>query len=133
MSLSSFSLVLGVFFYVFGFPLVFLSEKYLRWQRKILKDENAMRLIGTGLAMISSVTLRRQWRIGLDGEGFVIFVAWIVLLKSLFLAWWPSRFATLRERLEDRLTDIPALQVFVGCMMVLLGALFTYFGVVLPQ
>ena len=133
MSLSSFSLILGVFFYVFGFPLVFLSQKYLVWQRKMLKDENAMRLVGTAFAMIGALTLRRQWQDGADGEGFVILVAWIVLLKSVFLAWWPSKFSALRERCEDRLTDVPALQVFVGCMMVLLGALFTYLGLLLPS
>ncbi len=133
MSLSSFSLILGVFFYVFGFPLVFLSEKYLSWQRKILKDENAMRLVGTGFVMVAALTLRRQWHVSADAEGGVVLVAWCVLLKSIFIAWWPSQFKNIRNLFEDLLVDIPALQIFVGCLMVLLGALFTYLGLLLPQ
>ncbi len=133
MLLSSFSLILGVTCYVFGFPLVFMDQAYIAWQRRIVKDIHAMRIVGAVFAVLSALALRRQWQITADGEGFMVAVAWVVFLKSIFIAWWPSTFTVLRDRFEERLVDIPALQMFVGFVVVLFGALFTYFGILLPQ
>ena len=132
MPLSSFALILGAFFYLSGFPMVFLSQKFLVWQRRMFKDETMLRVISTAFVMISVITLRRQWQISADGEGFVVLFAWCVLLKSLFVAWCPLMFSELRERIADRLSDVPALELFAGIFLVLLGAVFTYFGVLLP-
>ncbi len=132
MSLSSFALILGVFFYVFGFPMVFCDEHHLTWRKKILQDSNLMRIAGMAFAMIAAVTLKRQWVISQDGEGFVVAFAWIVLLKSLFIAWWPGTYARFRDHWEQFLFDTPAMQVFLGFVMVLVAALFTYLGILLP-
>jgi hypothetical protein len=83
MSLSSFALVIGVFFYVFGFPLVFSDDKHLQWRKKLLKDENMLRLLGMALLMITATTLRYHYRITPDGEGAVIVIAWVAFIKAL--------------------------------------------------
>ena len=131
MSLSSFALILGVVFYVFGFPLVFSDDKHIAWRRKFLKDENILRLFAVVVISVAVTTLRRQHQISADGEGAVVFIAWIALIKGLFMAWWPATFGTYREMVEDSLLDSQAMQMFTGFIMVLLGALFTYLGLVL--
>jgi hypothetical protein len=132
MSLSSFALVIGVFCYVFGFPLVFSDDKHLQWRKKLIKDENMLRLLGTALLMISVTTLRYHWRITPDGEGAVIVIAWLAFLKSLFMAWWPARFSVIASKMDGvLLADSSGMQMFTGFVMVLLGALFTYLGLLL--
>ena len=131
MSLSSFSLVIGVFFYVYGFPLVFSDETYVVWWKKLTKDQNMLRILATAFIAISVTTLRYHWRITPDGEGIIVTVAWIVFLKSIFVAWWPAMFVKLHGRSYDYLLAVPSLQAFAGFLMVLLGALFTYFGLIL--
>ncbi len=131
MSLSSFSLIIGVFFYVFGFPLVFSDEKHLAWRRKFLKDENILRLIGVFVISLAVTTLKRQHAVTGDGEGAIVLIAWITLFKGLFMSWWPKTFGTFREKIEDSLLDSSAMQMFTGFVMVILGALFTYLGLVL--
>ena len=131
MSLSSFSLIIGVFFYVFGFPIIFSDEKHLVWRRKLLKDENMLRLTAVAVISVAVTTLRRQYQITGDGEGAVVLIAWIVLFKGLFMAWWPAKFGAYRAKMENSLLDSQAMQMFTGFLMVLLGALFTYLGLVL--
>jgi hypothetical protein len=131
MSLSSFSLILGVYFYVFGFPLVFSDEKHLSWVKKFLKDENMLRLAAIAVISVAVTTLRRQWVISPDGEGVIIAIAWIVLLKGLVMAWWPATIIRVKGRMIESLMDSQGLQSFAGFVMVLLGALFTYLGLIL--
>lgn len=130
MSLSSFSLMLGVYGYLYGFPLVFSEEQHLIWRKKMLADENILRLLGTAFIMASVTTLRYNWRITVDGEGIVITIAWLTFLKSLFMVWWPRRFALLITKVETKIFATKHMQMFVGYIVVLLGALFTYFGLV---
>lgn len=131
MSLSSFSLILGVLCYVFGFPFVFSDSKYLAWRKKFLRDEGSLRLFATVVVAIAVTTLRRQWEITPDAEGLVIFLAWVTLLKGLFIAWWPSVYSDVRGPLEKFFFGTQTMQMFSGFVMVLLGAFFTYLGLVL--
>lgn len=131
MSLSSFSLIIGVLLYVFGFPLVFSDGSFLEWRKRVLRDENILRLVGAAFTAIAVTTLRYQWRITQDGEGIIVLVAWGVLLKGLFIAWWPRKFVALRERWMRFGEDGGAMMNFFGFVMVLAGALFTYFGLLL--
>lgn len=131
MALSSFALILGVFFYVFGFPLVFSDSAHLEWREKVLKDENALRIVGTILVALAVTTLRYHFRVTPDGEGVIIVVAWMALAKGLFIAWWPKHFMQITMRFEGFLFDSSTMQIFTGCIMVLLGALFTFLGLVL--
>ena len=132
MALSSFALILGVFCYVFGFPLVFSDDEHLAWRQRMMKDENVTRLIGMTFAVIAAVTLKRQWQISSDGEGIIVTIVWLTLGKSLLMAWWPAQFIVYRQRAEAAFFDTPAMRMFVGFIMVLLGALFTYIGILLP-
>lgn len=131
MSLSSFSLVIGVYFYVFGFPLVFSDEKHLNWIKKFLKDENMLRLAAIAVISVAVTTLRRQWNISPDGEGLMIAIAWVVLVEGLVMAWWPATIMKIKSRMIDAMMGSPGMQSFVGFVMVLLGALFTYLGLIL--
>lgn len=131
MSLSSFTLTLGVLYYVYGFPLVFADEKHVIWRKKMMKDENILRFLGTLLIILAVNTLRRQSELTVDGEGFVVLIAWLALLKGLFIAWWPAQYSKLMESINDTVFDSQASQMFLGFVCVLIGALFTYLGLVL--
>ena len=131
MSLSAFSLVIGVFCYVFGFPLVFSDSSHLEWRRKLLKDENMLRVLGTAFIAISVTTLRWNWRLTPDAEGFIVVVAWLTFLKALFMAWWPKIFSHVGTVIEEKIFSSQVTLAFVGFVMVLMGALFTYLGLIL--
>lgn len=132
MSLSSFSLILGACFYVFGFPMVFLDEKFLAWRKKIVRDENTLRLAALAVIAVAVTTLRRQWDVSADGEGLIVLLAWIVLIKGALMALFPAAVGRTKEKMEKMLLGTQAMQMFVGFVMVLLGALFTYMGLLLP-
>jgi hypothetical protein len=131
MALSSFSLVLGVFCYVAGFPLIFCNEKHLQWRRKFFQDENMVRAVGAVLSAVVVTVLRRQWHITPDAEGVMVALAWILLLTGLFAAWWPDRYIRLRSRWEDILFDYRGVQIIVGFVLVILAAGFTSLGLLL--
>ncbi len=131
MPLSSFALIMGVYCYIFGFPLVFTDDQHLQWRKKILKDENVLRLIGTAWVMVAVTMLRHHWKMTADAEGIVILTAWFVFCKSVFMAWWPRYFCQIAGRVEEFLFESSSVQVFVGFIVVLLGALFTFLGLVL--
>lgn len=131
MPLSSFALILGVVFYVFGFPLIFSDDKHIAWRRKFLKDDNVLRLIAVVVISVAVTTLRRQHAVTPDAEGAMVLIAWIVLIKGLVMAWWPATFGRYREMMEQSLLDTEGMQIFTGFLMVVLGAFFTYLGIVL--
>lgn len=131
MSLASFSLILGVICYVFGFPLVFTDEKHLAWRRAFVKDENILRFIAVAVISVAVTTLRYQHTVSWDGEGILVLFVWLTLLKGLFMAWWPAVFGSVAAAMEERFLGNQVLQMFVGFIMVLLGALFTYFGFII--
>ncbi len=132
MTLSAFSLVLGVFFYVFGFPLVFSDDKYVAWLKKFVKDENSLRLFAVPVLAIAVTTLRHQWQISADGEGIIVVIAWVTFVKGLVLAWWPAQTIRMKAKIHAFILSEHSMQMFTGFVMVLLGALFTYLGLMLP-
>ncbi len=132
MSLSSFCLVLGVFFYVFGFPLVFCDERYAVWRKNIMKDTNLVRIIGMAFAMIAVTTLRRNFALSLDVRGFVVAFAWLLFFKSIGMAWWPDVYEKWHRTFEKKFLRREASQVIAGTLLVVLGAWFTYLGILLP-
>ncbi|MSR67836.1 hypothetical protein EXS65_03380 [Candidatus Peribacteria bacterium] len=132
MSLSSFCLVLGVFFYVFGFPLVFCDERYALWRRKIMKDSNLVRIIGMAFAMIAVTTLRRNFALSFDIRGFVVVFAWLLFFKSIAMAWWPEAYEKWHRAFEKKFLHREASQIIAGISLVLLGAWFSYLGILLP-
>jgi hypothetical protein len=133
MPLSSFCLILGTVCYVFGFPIVFQDDEFIAWQRRALSDGHVLRVIGCIFAALSVMTLRRQWQITADGEGWMVVATWIVFVKSIVVSWWPMKYVAFHSPFQDRFVDVPAFQFAVGSVLVLLGAAFTYFGILLPQ
>lgn len=131
MALSSFSLILGVFCYVAGFPLIFCNEKHLQWRRKFFQDENMVRAAGAVLTALVVTVVRRQWQVTPDAEGIMILWAWILLFVGLFGAWWPHRFIKVRAHWEDILFDYRGVQVIVGFVLIILAAGFTSMGLLL--
>ena len=131
MTLSSFALVLGVFCYLFGFPQVFCDHKKLAWRTKMLKDDSTIRLFGMGSVMIAVLVLRQQWQISSGIEGVIVIVVWLLLMAGLLCAWWPIGVSKFMLSTGKNFSDSGS-RIFVGCMMLLFGALFTYFGILLP-
>ena len=131
MSLASFALVLGAACYIFGLPIVFADESFLAWRRRVMADEQVLRVLGMLLVMIAVTTLRYHWQVSVDGEGVVIVLAWLTLAKGLFFAWWPARALAVMQRIEPVLVSSHAAQTFIGCLAVFVGAVLTYLGFVL--
>lgn len=131
MSLSSFTLIVGAFCYVFGFPLVFSDSKFVAWIKKLIKDETSLRIMALPIVAIAVTTLRRQWEVTPDGEGAIVVLVWLTLLKGLAYAWFPAQIVKFRSGIDAFLFGDQSMQMFTGFVMVLLGALFTYLGLIL--
>jgi heme/copper-type cytochrome/quinol oxidase subunit 2 len=131
MSLASFSLVLGVLCYVFGFPLVFGDEKHVAWRKKMMNDDNMLRVFGAVFLALSVSVLKYQYRVTPDGEGLMVALAWVTFVKSAIISLCPGHYSAFATHWMDMVYDNSHLQAFLGFMMVLFGALFTYLGLML--
>lgn len=131
MSLASFSLILGIACYVFGFPMVLSDSKHLSFRKKFLRDENNLRLISIFSLSIAALTLRGQSIITPDGEGLVIFFAWLALIEGALMALVPGWYAHMKDRTGKALVKTEAGMTFWGFVFILCGAFFTYMGMVL--
>lgn len=130
MTLSSFALFLGIVCYLFGFPLVFADSAAVNWRKKVMKDDVLLRLLGGLAAIVAALTLNNQWVITADGEGLIVFLAWLTLIKGVVLAWWPTQFMKMMGWKEQMLS-IPAGRLACGVIIVILGAFLTYMGMML--
>lgn len=130
MTLSSFAMVIGIACYLIGFPLIFSEARTIAWKKKFFKDDVALRLSGAICTIIAGVLLRRQWAITGDAEGLVVFVAWLVLVKGVITTWWPETCMSVLSW-EEKTMRAPVWKVVYGVVLVLIGGLFTYFGIVL--
>ncbi len=131
MPLSSFALIIGVVAYVFGFPLIFGDKDLVSWRKKLLKDETSMRFLGTTFAVLAVLALKRQWQVTWDADGLIVVLAWVTLAKGLLLAWWPDQITTMKGSFEERMFATQGMQTFSGLLMVAVGAIFTYLGLIL--
>jgi hypothetical protein len=129
MTLASFSIAAGLLCYLFGFPMIFAEDQAIAWRRKLLKDEVVVRLLGAFLAVIAGMALRTQWMVTADGEGIIVFIAWIQLIKGAYLAWWPNKYAELIAWDEEKF-HAPVWQVLHGILMIFAGAFLTYLGII---
>lgn len=109
-----------------------MDAKHAAWRKKLVRDEYLLRLIGVVLAVVCIATLNRQWEISPDGEGLVVAIVWITLIKAAILAWFPSWETKLKTWAEDTFLSTEGMQVFVGLVVILIAAFFTYLGLVLP-
>jgi len=131
MSLASFSLILGVFCYVFGLPMVMGDDKHLQWRSKLLKDVNSIRMLSLLLLAIAVTALKRQSDITADGEGLMVAFVWLALLEGAVMAIFPAWYVRLKSQTSDRMMSSDGATMFFGVVAILFGAFFTYMGVVL--
>jgi hypothetical protein len=130
MSLSSFALILGAIYYVIGFPLVFTDKKFGEWLDRTLKNEDTLRLIAFPFIGIAVTILGRQSAITPDAEGLLVALAWITLLKGLMMVWWTTEFSRMKDASIDFVLSSYATQIIFGSLLVILGAFFTYLGLI---
>lgn len=130
MSLASFSLILGALYYVIGFPLVFTDKKFVEWMSTMLKDEDMLRIIAFPVICIAVTTLGRQSAVTPDAEGLLVALAWITLLKGLALVWWTTNVRSMKNKVLDVILSSQAAQITFGSVLVVLGACFTYLGLI---
>lgn len=130
MPVASFALILGVIAYLFGLPLLFAERDAVAWRKKFLKDDVSIRIIGGAIVVLAALTLKTKWDVSADAEGLVVFLAWLTLIKGLFVTWWPAHYAQLLQW-EDKHFDAPAWQMLFGLLVILFGALLTYLGLAL--
>lgn len=131
MQLSTFALLIGVVWYVLGFPLVFSDKRMTAWRRKMQKDETFLRMTGTVFAVISVLVLKTQSTFTPDADGVLVVIAWIILVKALFMAWWPDQYSQMRIKFEESWMRTKQSHMMLGILMLLAGAFFTYLGLIL--
>ncbi len=119
-------MTLGVVCYLLGFPLIFSEKKTVSWLKKWMKDDISLRLIGALIAILAILLLKMKWTLSWDAEGLVILLAWLTLIKGIFLTWWPDIPA---KTALSFLT--PATALLAGFALIVWGALLTFLGFVL--
>ncbi len=132
MSLSIFALILGVHCYLWGFPLLVGDQAVIGWMKKLLKDAFHLRLFGGLFALVAAATLRVQWQVTWDGEGLVVLLAWITLLKCVFVAWWPEKYGKWKLSLWQGTFGGAAGEALAGLIVVAVGAFLTYLSFSIP-
>ena len=131
MHVSTFALVLGVMWYVQGFPLVFSDKQVTAWRKKVMKDETALRYMGLFWSVLAVLVLKTQPHFTPDADGLLVVVAWIILVKGLFTAWWPDQYSEMRLNLEKTWLKTHESHMTLGVIMIGVGAFFTYLGLIL--
>lgn len=132
MSLAVFSLLLGVFFYAAGFPMVMGDKKCAAWRMKFVADTNMVRMASVVLLAASVAVLKYQWELTKDGEGLLVLLAWLCLAEGAVMLIMPEWYGQMKTKFLKMLTGSDATQSFWGVVAILLGAFFTYMGLMLP-
>ncbi len=128
MELSTFSLLAGLSCYLVGLPLLLTEKKALAWLKSYLKGNDPLvAIVGAVLFLVAVLTLKENWRVTSDAEGLVTLVAWVALVKGLFIAWQPKEYAKLSLHVLTK----HRLELLYGFLAVVWGALLTYLGFVL--
>lgn len=131
MSLSAFALVLGVTLYLVSFPMIFLDKKAIAWRKRLSNSEDSLRVFGWVFGAVSVLVLKTQWNVTADADGILVVMAWLTLVKSVVLAWFPAWYIDSILPIKEQMTATATSQMFFGFVGVILAAFFTYLGVVL--
>ncbi len=126
MTLPAFAMTLGVMCYLIGFPLIFSEKKAVAWIKKWCKDAVTIRAAGAILTVLSLLVLKMNWRLMWDAEGLIVFLAWLTLVKGVFLAWWPDVPSKILMNFLS-----PATAMLLGFALLVWGALLTFLGFIL--
>jgi len=111
--------------------MVLGDRKHLAWRKRFLGDENSIRLLSVVGLSLAALTLKYQSIITPDGEGIVVFVAWLALLEGILMALTPAWYVRMKAQAGKALVKNESGQMFWGVIWVLAGAFFTYMGMVL--
>lgn len=128
MTLSTFALVIGTLSYLFGLPLLFHERETMEWMKKLLKDDPLLRVIGAVVTIMCLGVLLRHWRITADAEGLIVLIAWLGLIKGLYLVWGAPEYSRIMHNFLT--ARHPAL---LGMLGIICGALFTYLAFVIQN
>jgi hypothetical protein len=123
MTLSTFATFLGSIELLVGLPFLFSREKTMAVFRRLLEEEMLLRSLGGVFFALSMLVLLEDRSIGLDVEGLVRFVTWLVAFKALLLCWVPHWIRSLSEWWFSR-SSLHFFGAFLKCVVgiLLLGA-----------
>lgn len=124
MDLSTFAYIIGPLELLIGIPLLIKPDTAAKWVLDFVKNHTLMRVLGAVLTVIGVLVLADDYSIGSDAAGLLRLVAWIVLIKGVFLAWYPEKAGELSERH----LSVPAMRFVAGFIAVIIGVLFMVAG-----
>lgn len=126
-SLCAFAFVLGTLEWLFGLPLLVFPAATAQWLIALTKQQELYRLVAAFFLVLCVVVLADDMSLEVSLAGLLRLVAWIGVLKSLIICWWPSWHA----RLAERLLLVPRGQRLLGVLATAVGALFFWAGAAL--
>jgi uncharacterized protein YjeT (DUF2065 family) len=128
MELATFAYTIGVIELLVGIPLLFYSKPTLKWLDKFLKaDDVQIRILGAIIAVLGALVLMENYEVSLEPDGLVILVAWLVFLKGVMFAWWPSTAVKMKRKFMKN----EAALTLSGITAVTIGLLLMYAGSIL--
>lgn len=111
--------------------MIFLDTKMTAWRKKFMNSEESLRVFGWVFAIISVLALKTQSHVTYDAEGLLVLFAWMMLIKSIALAWFPGKYIATIVRSKEKIMKTSAGQMGMGILSVVFAAFFTYLGVIL--
>ncbi len=124
MSLATFAYVIGIIELLVGIPLIVAPDKTMAWMKRTLDQDALLRSMGAVFLIMGFFVLKDNYSIGKDVAGLIRLVAWITVVKSFMLVWFPNYVRTMHERWSA----VPAMRFLWGFLAVLVGVLFMYAG-----
>lgn len=127
MELSTFCYILGVLYLVIAGPAIKDPHAASDWLLRIMDEEALMRIAGTVFLTISVLALSQGAALSMDLRGLIRLAAWMGVLKSLSLTWWPARYAGLTRSFFEA----PGAVRLYGPLTLVSGVLFFWAGCIL--
>ncbi|MFH1267588.1 MAG: hypothetical protein ABIK89_17860 [Planctomycetota bacterium] len=124
MSLSTYAYLLAAIELLAGVSFLVSPAKTAEWFLRFKDDQTTVRLVGASFFVISFLALTRGIAISVDVAGLIRLVVWIGAVKSLFICWFPDRYADQVEWIFTR----PWLVRPFSLVALVAGALFLLAG-----
>jgi uncharacterized protein YjeT (DUF2065 family) len=124
MALSTFSYVVSALEFLAAISLLASPAKSAEWFLKLKEDDKLLRLVGALFFVLGFLVLTRGVSIGAHVEGLVRLAAWLGVIKSLIICWFPRHFAGLVGWIFSR----PVLLRPYGLIALAAGVLFLLAG-----
>ncbi len=117
MELSTFAYTIGIIELLIGIPMLIKHEVAAKWVLKFLDDDVTSRVVYGILAILGGTVLFENSAITYTPEGFVVFIAWVVTIKGVVMAWAPHLVDMYKKQWLENYT----LQLTAGSAATLLG------------